>query len=77
MTLIKQFDKIRLKNGKKACIVEVLGDGAAFIVDYIGDDGDTEMADITPDDIQSIISEVELPFIHKEQRLLHQTQHGT
>lgn len=42
--------------------VAEISSGAAFIVDYIGDDGDTEMADITPDDIQSIISEVELPF---------------
>ena len=62
MTQVKQYDKIRMKTGQKACIVEVLGNGAAFIVDYIGDDGDTETADITPDDIVSVFVEVEHPF---------------
>lgn len=56
MQAIKQYDSVRLKDGRSGIVVEVLGDQAAFIVDtgsspedwdseYIERDGIAEVTD--------------------------------
>lgn len=50
---IKQYDNVVLKDGRKASIVEILGDKDAFIADIdIGGDYETET--IYPDEIDEI-----------------------
>lgn len=47
----KEFDKVKLMNGETATIVEVLGNGKAFIVD-IDKNGDWDTAFVYLDDIK-------------------------
>ena len=59
---IKQYDNVILKDGRKASIVEILGDKEAFIADIdIGDDYETET--IYPDEIDEIENERKPNFI--------------
>lgn len=52
---IDLYDHVLLKNGKTADIVEILGNGKAFIADVdIGDDYDT--ITVLPEDIEKVIS---------------------
>lgn len=51
---IKLYDKVLLKDGRKASIVEILGDREAFIADIdIGGDYDTDT--IMQEDIKQIL----------------------
>lgn len=55
MLIIKQYDNVELKDGKKASIVEILGDSEAFIADIdIG--GDYETNTIYPEQIKKILA---------------------
>ena len=47
---ISQYDRVMLKDGRTATIVEVLEEDTAYIVDLPGSDWDT--VDITQDDIE-------------------------
>ena len=52
---IKLYDKVKLKDGKIASIVEILGNNEAYIADIdIGGDYDTET--IYPEQIDKIIT---------------------
>lgn len=48
---IKQYDKVTLKDGREATIVEVF-ENKAFIADVGGSPADWETVDITIDDIE-------------------------
>ena len=52
---IKLYDKVKLKDGRNASIVEILGDNEAYIADIdIGNDYDTET--VYPEQIERIIT---------------------
>lgn len=54
MTGVELYDKVELKDGRKASIVEILGDKEAFIAD-IEVDGDYDTDTIYPEQIKQII----------------------
>ena len=60
--MIRPFQKVRLKTGEKAIIVEVLSNGQSFLADVIKDDGDYENDEITINDICGVFEEVERKF---------------
>ena len=57
---IKQYDKVRLKNGKEATIVEVYEQGKAYEADILVDDSgeypEYETDTIKHEDIETIIN---------------------
>jgi len=59
---IELFQKVRLKNNKSGCIIEVFNDGEAFMVDIADEDGEYEYETIYPKDIKSVFVETEMPF---------------
>ena len=61
--MIKQYQKIRLNNGRDAIVVEILGNGEAYIVDIEISESDYETETISPKDIKSVFVEVEQPFV--------------
>lgn len=60
--MIKQYDKIKLKSGKYAIIVEILEQGKAYIADIELSDGEYETETIEHSDIEALIVEVEKPI---------------
>ena len=60
--MIKQYDKVKLKNGKFAIIVEVLEHQKAYIADIEISEGDYVTETILCSDITAIIVEVEQPL---------------
>lgn len=53
--IIKQYDNVKLVDGRKATIVEILGDNKEYIADIdIGDDYDTDI--IYPEQIAEVIN---------------------
>lgn len=60
--MLKKFQKIRLKSGKTAHIVEILDRGEAYLADIYDGDGEYTTETIKPSDIASLIVEVEQPF---------------
>jgi hypothetical protein len=60
--MISLYQRVKLKNGKNAAIVEILGNGEAFIADIEISEGDYETETIYPKDIKSVFVEVEQPF---------------
>lgn len=61
--LIEQFQKVRLKNGKVAVIIEILDPNKAFLADVQMGEGDYETDEIHAKDIQTIFEEVERAFV--------------
>ena len=51
---IEEFDKVRLRSGLTASIVEILGNGEAFLADVDYDD-DIETEFIHPEDIVEVL----------------------
>lgn len=51
---IKQYDRVLLKDGHEASIVEIFEDGKAFLAD-VDKDGDTFTEEIQTDDIEKIL----------------------
>ena len=51
---IEQYDRVLLKDGEYACIVEIFEDGKAFLADIDRED-DTETDWIKPEDIAMVI----------------------
>lgn len=52
---VKLYDKVRLKDGREASIVEILGEGEAYVADIdIGGDYDTDT--IYPEQIAKVIA---------------------
>jgi hypothetical protein len=60
--MIKENDKIRLKNGNVVLVSEVLGDGAAFIVEYFKSGYGYTTDQINRDEIVSVFVETEQPL---------------
>ncbi len=52
---IKQYDRVLLKNGDYASIVEIFDDGKAFIADIDRKSG-TETEWLKPEDIEKVIN---------------------
>jgi hypothetical protein len=63
MTVIKQYDKVKLKSGKYAIIVEVLSPQKAYIADVEIDEGEYETDTIFYGDIASVFEEIEHPLL--------------
>lgn len=57
--LIKQFQKVRLKTGEEAVIVEILEENRVFLADVEKSEGDYETDEIHYDDIKSVFIETE------------------
>ena len=60
--MIKQYDKVKLKNGKFAIIVEILEEQKAYIADIEVSENDYETETIIHSDISALIVEVEQPI---------------
>ena len=60
--MIKQYDKVKLKNGKYAIIVEILESGKAYIADIEISDGNYITEAILHSDIAALIVEIEQPI---------------
>ena len=60
---LDMYQKIRLKDGKIGYIIEIFNDGEAYMIDIKLDDGEYEQKTVYPKDIQSVIVEVEEPFV--------------
>ena len=58
MTELKKHDKIRLKTGERGAILETFDDGS-YLVEFFAKDGLVDIAEVTTEDIQAIIIEVE------------------
>ena len=59
--IIKEFQKVRLKTGEKAVIVEVLQENKVFLADVEKGEDDFENDEINFNDIASIFIETEAP----------------
>lgn len=55
---IRMYDRVLLKNGLEASIVEILGDGACFIADIDTEHG-TETDSVYPEDIEKVLESFE------------------
>lgn len=55
---IHLFDRVLLKNGLEASIVEILGGGACFIADIDTPQG-TETDSVYPEDIEKVLESFE------------------
>ena len=51
---IKQYDRVLLKDGYEASIVEIFDNGKAFLAD-VDKDGDTFTEEIKADDVEKIL----------------------
>ncbi len=60
--VIKLYDKVKLKNGKFAIIVEILEPQKAYIADIELSEGDYTTESIEYSDIAALIVEVEQPI---------------
>jgi len=61
--MIKQYDKVKMKNGNYAITVEVLEAQKAYIADVEISDGDYSTETISHSDISAVIVEVEMPIV--------------
>ena len=60
---LEMYQKIRLKSEKVGYVVEIFNDGEAYMVDIKQDDGEYELETVRPQDIKSVIVEIEKPFV--------------
>ena len=60
---INQYDKVLLKDGSTAYIVEIFEPGKAFLAD-IDKDGDTYTEDVTIEDIEKVVKKHLQPEKH-------------
>ncbi len=51
---IKQYDRVLLKDGNKAYIVEIFEDGKLFLAD-VDKDGDTYTEDVKFEEIEKVV----------------------
>ena len=59
---MKLYQKIKLKTGEYAYIVEIYEDGVAYEADICGSDGKTRTDTIKQSDIAFVIEEIERPI---------------
>jgi hypothetical protein len=57
--MIKLFDHVKLKNGIQGAVVEILGGGKAYMIDYKTEDGGYDVITVNYDDLEAMIVEVE------------------
>ena len=60
---LEMYQKIRLKSGAVGRIIEIFKSGEAYMIDVMTDDGEYEQKTVYPKDIQSVVVEVEEPFV--------------
>jgi len=60
---LEMYQKVFLKSGKKGVVIEIFNDGEAYMVDIMTDDKEYEQETIRPNQIKSIVVEVERPFV--------------
>lgn len=60
---LQMFQRVRLKNGKTAHIIEIFNNGEAYMVDIGLGDGEFEQKTVYPKDIKNIVVEIEQPFV--------------
>lgn len=53
--IVKQYDKVRLKDGRTCTIVDILEEGVAYIADVNLPGPDWETIDVRQEDIDAII----------------------
>jgi len=52
---IEQYDKIELKDGRTASVVEIFGEGEVYLVDVDLPGPDWETISIKPDEIKAVL----------------------
>jgi len=53
-----EHDYIRLTDGRQGTVVHVCPDGKAYVVEFVGERGETlDMVTVEPDDIEEVIEE--------------------
>lgn len=57
MEKIKQYDTVRLKDGQRAAVVEILGDQEIFIVDVGSSPEDWDTITEKRDDIEKVLKD--------------------
>ena len=60
--MLKQYDKIKLKSGERAVIVEIWEPGVSYEADIEVESDDYKTETIKHTDIESIFVEVEVPL---------------
>ncbi len=60
--MIKEYDKVRLKTGEIARIVEILEQGKMYIGEIIRTDKHVEIDHIAHEDIITVFEEIERPL---------------
>jgi hypothetical protein len=55
---LKLYDRVTLKNGLSASIVEILGDGKCYVADIDYPDGETATEFVNPDEILSSAEQI-------------------
>lgn len=56
MQKIKQYETVRLKDGREGAVVEILGDQEVFIIDIGSSPQDWETIEVERDQIEKVIS---------------------
>ena len=51
----EQYDKIELKDGRTASVVEIFGEGEVYLVDVDLPDNEWDTIDVKPEDIVQVI----------------------
>ncbi|MCL2755272.1 MAG: DUF4926 domain-containing protein [Oscillospiraceae bacterium] len=59
---LEMYQKVCLKNGIVGRVIEIFKSGEAYMIDIMQKDGEYEMKTVSPNDIKSIIVEIEKPF---------------
>jgi len=57
------YQKVKLKDGRAGHIIEIFNDGEAYMLDVKVAEGDYDQPTVSPEDIVSVIVEVEKPFV--------------
>ncbi|MCL2421050.1 MAG: hypothetical protein FWD03_04265 [Defluviitaleaceae bacterium] len=60
---LEMYQRVRLKNGKTAHIIEIFNSGEAYMVDINIGGGEYSQETVYPNDIKSVVVEVEEQFI--------------
>ena len=63
---LDMFQKIRLKDGKAGHVIEIFNNGEAYMIDLQMDDGEYLQETVKPEEIKSIIIEIDKPFVVSE-----------
>ena len=59
--MIKEYDKVRLKTGQLARIVEIFND-KIFLAEVVAKSGDIDTREVKAEEIVTVFEEIERPF---------------